>query len=315
MKNVETLLEKNSNKPTRELQRDFTQNIVNYLDEHPSKTRVSLLKEFLTMKFYAKPIIAMFAIVTVAAAGGTAYAAVGGWPGIQAFFGGQKKVTNARIVTVETKNCAITSAFNATSKDHQQDAYYYKVKDNSKLTNEQVVQMVLGNCELDKSAQKTLDVTAELDKNPLNKDSVVGNYVDSVVTAISNSSITIKSDIPVADGDQTHIQTYTQTFPNIDPDVVVYSGMQRLSLADVNVGDHVAISYRADADTLAHSESTIPGSVDGSKQVLVTIAKNSPNFSAAINFQKYNGKEFEQVVPCSTDVSGYCTAEQFNDAK
>lgn len=307
MKNIERVLTQNNVKPKRNLKADFTESITNYLDGHPQKPRITM-KEFFSMKFYTKPIIAVFAIITLTAAGGTAYASVGGWPGIQALFGGQKKVDNARIVKVDTQNCSISGSFNVTSKDKQQGAYYYKIKDDSKLTNEQVVQMVRGYCELDRTSQASLDIIAELNKNPLNKDRMVGNYINSKVTAISGSSISIESDVPVGDG----VKRFNQTFPHIDPQVIVYEGAKRLTLADIKVGDHVSVSYRASGNALAQSETTIPASINGDDQVIVTIAKNSHDFSASIDYQKYNGKEFEQVIPCPEDSSGYCTAEQYH---
>lgn len=306
MKEIEELLTKSNAKPARNLKASFRKDIVNYLDDNPRRTRMSMIKEFLSMKFYPKPVIAIFAIITFAAAGSTAYAAVGGWPGIQALFGGQEKVENARIVKVDTKNCTIMSSFNITSKEQEQGSYYYKVKDDSKLTNEQVVQMVHGYCEQDRSSKTTLDILTELNKNPLNKDTVVGNYIDSKVTAISSSSISLESDIPVG----TEVKTFQQTFSQIDPQVIVYEGMKRLSLSDIKVGDRVSVSYRASGDALTHSESTIAASGEG--QVIVTIAKNSKDFTASVNYQKYNGKEFEQVIPCSEDSSGYCNAEQYH---
>ena len=308
MRDIEQLLAKNSTKPTRSLGAGFTENIVNYLDEHPRQSRLSTVKELLFMKFYTKPIITIFAVIMLVAAGSTAYAAVGGWPGIQALFGGQKKVENARIVKVDTKNCKITNAFNITSKNQQQDAYYYKVKDDSKLTNEQVVQMVRGYCEIDRASQASLNTIAELNKNPLNKDRMVGNYIDSKVTAISGSSISLESNVPIGE----EVKTFSQIFPHIDPQVIVYEGLKRLSLSDIKVGDHVSISYRMNTDPPVHSETINPASVNGENQVVVTIAKNSPDFTASIDYQKYNGKEFEQVIPCSEDTSGYCTAEQYH---
>lgn len=307
MKDLERMLRKYTLTPRRELKKDFTKNIVNYLDEQPRQTRRSSIKELLFMKYYTKPVFAVFAIVVLAAVSGTAYAAVGGWPGIEALFGGEKKVENARVVKVDTKNCKITSAFNVGSQNQQNDAYYFKVKDNSQLTNDQVVQMVKGYCELDRTAEASLDVIAELNKNPLNKDAVVGGYIDSIVTAVSGSSISIESTMPIDD----EVRTFEQTFPHIDSQVIVYEGLQRLTLGDIKVGDHISVAYRASGDARTHSETINPASVDGKDQVIVAIARNSKDFTAAINFQKYNGKEFEQVIACPEDASGYCTAEQY----
>lgn len=307
MKDIDILLTKNKIKPQRLLREDFTKNITNHLDEHPHKTRLSYIKELLFMKLFTKPAIAVLAIVALVTTGGTAYAAVGGWPGIEALFSGQKKVDNARIVKVDTKNCTITSAFNITAKDKRQDTYYYKVINNSKLTNEQIVQMVRGYCEIGASGQASLNIKAELEKNPPNKDSMVGGYIDSVVTAISNSSISIESKMPIGDD----VKTVKQTFSHIDPQVIVQGGGRRLSLSDIKAGDHVSITYRASGEALRNSETISPDKINTDEQVIVAISKNSKDLTASINYQKYNGKEFEQVVPCAEDATGYCTIEQY----
>lgn len=307
MKDVEQLLTKRSIQPKRELQKDFTKNIISHLDEHPRQRGVFTIKELFSMKLYTKPVFAVLAVITLAVTGGTTYAAVGGWPAIEALFGGQQEVENARVVKVDTKHCSITSAFNVTSQDQQQDAYYYKIKNDSRLTNEQVVQMVQGFCELGQSSQASLDIAAELNKNPLNKNAVVGGYVDSEVTAVSASSISIQSNIPIG----SEVKTVTQTFSHIDPQVIVYEGPARLTLGDIKVGDHVSVAYRASGKTPTPSEIN-PMDIDPNQQVIVAVAKNSKNLTAAINYQKYNGKEFEQVIPCSEDSSGYCTAEQYH---
>jgi len=308
MKDIDTLLEKGSVKPQRSLRNDFTHAIVNYLDEHPRRRRRDIIKDVLLMRYFTKPAVALVAIIAIVSVGGTAYAAVGGWPAIQAFFGGQKEVENARIVKVDTENCTITSAFNIISKDKRQDAYYYKVINGSKLTNEQIVQMVRGYCEVGNESETRLNILAELEKNPANHHTVVGGYIDSVVTAISATSISIESDMPIGD----KVEKIKQTYSRIDPAVIVHEGGRRIALSDIKVGDRVSIAYRASGEALEHSETIDPRDVDTDDQVVVVVSKNSADLSAAINYQKYNGKEFEQVVPCSEDPSGYCTAEQYH---
>ncbi len=308
---LETLLKNEHLAPRRELSQNFTKNTLHKLEHPHRQDRFLHFKELFTMNLLKNPIGALIAIITCMVIGGTSYAAVGGWSGIQAFFGGEKKVDNARIVTVNTNNCTITSAFNITSHDKQQSAYYYRVINDSKLTNDQIVQIVKGYCENTAQSGQTFDLQSELNKNPLNQDTIVGGYIDSTVTSISNLGISIRSDEPIGNT----IKTIDQTFPQIDPNVVVYSGSQRLSLADIHVGDHIAIHYRASGDALTHSETIRPDQIDTNAQVIVAISKNSPDFTAAINYQKYNGKEFEQVVPCSTTASGYCNIQQYMSQK
>ncbi|HSW78065.1 MAG TPA: hypothetical protein VLG36_04665 [Candidatus Chromulinivoraceae bacterium] len=305
--NLETLLKQYHHAPRRELSKTFTATIVSKLEDRPRRTLFSRSKELVTMGLLKKPAMVFSVAVACLAIGGTSYAAVGGWSGIQAFFGGEKKVDNARIVTVNTNNCTITSALTLTSYDKNKSTYYYRVINGSKLTNDQIVQIAKGYCESTAQSQATFNLMGELNKNPLNQGTVVGGYVDSTVTAISSSGIRIHSEIPMGDT----IEKVDQTFPKIDPNVIVFSGSQRLTLADIHVGDHISLSYRATGDALTHSETIQPDQVNTNAQVVVSISKNTNDFTAAVNYQKYNGKEFEQVVPCSTDTSGYCNAEQY----
>jgi len=304
---LETLLKHHREIPRRELSKGFTATIINELENRPYQTLFSRSKELFAMNLLKKPAMASAAVIACLVIGGTSYAAVGGWSGMQAFFGGEKKVDNARIVTVNTNNCTITSAFNITSHNKNESVYYYRVINGSKLTNEQIVQFVKGYCESTAQSQATFNLMDELNKNPLNQGTVIGGYIDSTVTAIGDSGISIHSEVPIGNT----IEKIDQTFPKIDPNVIVYSGNQRLALTNIHIGDHISLAYRASGDALTHSESIRPDQVDTSAQVVVSISKNTPDFTAAVNYQKYNGKEFEQVAPCSTDTSGYCNAEQY----
>jgi len=308
-KELDTLLKNNHLAPRRELSETFTQSTVNRLNDR--KVWSVKVKELFIMNILKRPAIALTAIVACMAIGGTSYAAVGGWNSIQAFFGGEKKGDNARIVTVNTNNCILTSALNITSRDKPQSTYYYRVINNSKLTNAEIIQIVKGYCENSSQPQSAFNVQAELNKNSLNQNTVVSGYIDSVVTAISASNIAIHSDIPIGN----KIQAVDQTFPQIDPNVIIYSGSKRLAFSDIHVGDHISLSYRATGDALKNSETIQPNQVDTSSQVVVAISKNSPDLTAAVNYQKYNGKEFEQVTPCSNDASGFCNAEQYLSQK
>lgn len=310
MNNLNELLTKHTPKPRRGLRKNFTKNITNYLHEHPKQSLFSSIKETLVMKHLAKPAMVVATLAILVGVGGTAYAAVGGWEGIQAIFGGQQKVTNARVVKVGTQNCTFINAFNIAEGSKQDSAYYYKIKDDSKLTNEQVVQMVKGNCQLDRGSKVGLDIATELAKDPLNKDATRGYYIDSEVTAVSSTSISLKSDIPYGP----EMRTVSAAFP-VSQNVIVFEGNSMLTLQDIKVGDHIAMTYRATGNALTNSETTWLGDIVASKQLVVTIGKNSKDLSASIDYQKYNGQEFEQVVPCGSEPSGYCNAEQYHTNK
>lgn len=311
MNEVEEFLKQSSGtQPQRPLRATFTKDIVDYLQARPKRAGwLSRFKESITMKFLTKPAVAVAALaVTIIATGGVAYAAIVGWPQVSALFGGQQLLPGGdRLVKVNTENCTYINAFNIGS-GQLQDTLYYRVKANSKLSNEQVVQMVKGNCYVEEQARFDGQVvSATLDRNPLNKDRVVAGYIDSLVTAVSSSSISLESVMPT--GGQ--LKNIKQTFNNIAPDVLVYASPKQISLSDIKVGDHVSIKYRASGDALNHSETMPLDQLNTNEQVLVAIIKNSADMTAAVNYQKYNGQEFEQVVPCKSQPSGYCNLEQY----
>jgi hypothetical protein len=309
MKDIEELLKQSgSAKPRRGLRANFTSDITNYLAEHPRPKRFARLQEIPIMKWFTKPAIAVSALVFLVIAGGATYAAVGGWPNIVSLFGGQQVLSNGdRIVKVDTKNCDYLSAFTVTGKNVA-GTQYYRVKAGSKLTNEQVVEFVLGNCFIqEQSKMIQSEIQKELDKNPSNKGRTVGGYIDNTVTAITDSSITLEA-VGWNGGDIN--QKTTLKFNHIDPNVLVYEGPNRLSWKDIKVGDHVAYSYRASGDALTHSETMGLDQIKPDEQVIVTIFKNTPELSASMDYQKYNRTEFEEVVPCSTHADGYCNYEQ-----
>lgn len=313
MNDIEKLLNKSgSAKPRQALRADFTQSITNYIASRPRKKGLAYIKELFTMKLFAKPALAVAAIVMVIAVlSGTAYATVAGWPGVIAIFDGQHDLPGGdRVVQVDTKNCKFITAFNVADPNKKEEKVYYRVKEGSKLTNEQVVQIVQGNCFVQEQADFDMQVVqTALNSNPLNKDRVVGGYVDSLVIAISDTSISLESTWPIG----SELKTIQQTFNHIAPDVLVYQSPNRLTLRDIKVGDHVSISYRASGNALLKSESISPADINPDEQVVVMINKNSPDLTAAINYQKYNGSEFEQVVPCDTQPSRYCTLGELKE--
>jgi len=310
--NIEQLLKKSGNaKPKRPLSSDFTNKITNHLAANPRPSRFGWLKEIFNMKWFTKPAIALSALAFLVIAGGTAYASVGGWSGIIALFGGQKVLSNGdRIVQVDAKNCNYVSAFTVTQGNKKVDSVYYRVKMGSKLTNEQVVQLVQGKCYADDQAKFDQGVLQSLYSNPLNKDKLVGGYADAAVKAITDSSISFEFVLPVGN----ELKTIKQTFNNIAPDVMVYQSPNKISWKDIKVGDRVSFSYRASGEALTHSETISPDKVKTDEQVLVFINKNTPEYSEAIDFQKYNGSEFEEVKPCSNQSDGYCNYAQFREA-
>lgn len=316
MKDIDDLLKRSvSVSPNRPLSADFTNKVINHVVANPRSSWFAQFTEIFMEKVLTKPAMAVAALVFTVLAAGSTYAAVGGWPAINAFFSGERPTDGGRIVEVKAENCYFVNAFNIVTGDQTPDTFFYKVKDDSKLTNDEIVKIVKGNCQLEAQIQVDGKAVQEaLAKNPLNKDKVVGGAY-STVTAVSENSVTLRTEMPTIMNGKEEIKVFEKTFNNIAPDVFVYDSPHQIGMAGLKVGDKVSYSYRASGIALAHSESTAPWDVNPDEQVIVVIQKTPAEMAEAMNFQKYNGKEFEQVIPCEHTANGFCTISEYYQNK
>lgn len=309
MNDVDSRLRRSGSKPGRELGADFTTNVLASLDKKTG--RRPKWKEYIQVKFH-KPAIVAASFAATMIVGGSAYAAVGGVSGIRALFGGQKDLGGgARIVQVDTQNCPRVDSFNIADPNRTtHGSYYYRIKAGSKLTNQQVVDMVKGACEADAEGAVNGKAVAALEMLPENKDKLVGGYADSVITAITPTTMTVRSAVPIGTSKGITVHTIVQKFEHIDPHAVVINNGVKEGMNTLKVGNHVAITYRAVGDALSHSETLAPDQIDASAQTVVIVTRISEHMRQYFDYTKYNYREFEQVAPCQTDPSGYCTANQ-----
>ena len=304
-----------SQEPARPLRSDFTQ--VTLRHARLAKKRHARKLHYLLVSHKRKglaPIplqkfavgLALFALV--AGIGGTTYAITnGGWSGIKALFGGEQKIAHARIVTVNVEHCDSVNPFNITEKHRNPNTpRYYKIADNSTVTNADVVAMVKADCDASYDAALNTPVTNQINNLPENKDKLVGGYLDNEITALGANTITIKLQANEAFG-----KNVRQTFANINlSTLTVIAHGKIISFGELKVGDHVAVSYRASANLRAHSETTAPEDIDASQQQLAILTV-LPYTRAFFDYQKNYGKTFEQVAPCNKTPIGYCTLGQY----
>lgn len=297
--NIDAKLRSGSAQPRRPLRADFTTNVTAYISTH-KRPRLSVKGIF--MKLLDKPAMAIASVIVAFAITGTAYAAVVNWPNISAFFSGEQQTPNGRIVKVDTENCHTDNAFTMTKPvDQRGGPRYFMIKKESQFSNEQVTQMVLGNCE--QGAQSDV-LQSKLDQLPRGND-IVGGY-DSVITAISPTSMTIEADFPVG----SEIRHFSKTFNRIDPNVQVYYKADTLQFGDLKVGDNIVFSYRAQGDAL-QSETLSPADLNTDEATILTVVKNTPAAVKANEYRKYLGNQFEEVVPCDSNATGYCNVEEY----
>jgi len=315
MKSLEERLGISGATPSRPLSTDFTVNVMAALDKGAqAPKRRPQWKEYIQVKFTRKSATGLAVFLATLAVGGSAYAAVGGISGIRALFGGQKTLSDgSRIVTVHTQDCPHVDAFNIVDKERTANGtYYYKINADSKLTNAQVVHMVQGYCEADAESVVNGKAVQSIEARPENKNKLVGNYGDSVITALTPTTISLRSDESFRDVNNKIVShTVNQAFGHIDPHAVVINRGKIESFSTLRVGDHVAVEYRATGDALSHSETIAPDQIDYSAQTVVIAIRVSQHMSEYYDYTKYNSKDFTQVVPCSKTAIGYCTVDQY----
>jgi hypothetical protein len=319
MNNLDARLRRSMAAPRRPLHANFTTQTLAKLESETTEPKYRpKWKEFIPVKLFSKPLFAASAAVAVVALGGSAYAAVGGISGIRALFAGETQLHNgARIVKVATENCPHINAFNITNKNRTpHDPVYYRIKPGSKLTNQQVVDTVQGSCEADAEGVNNGTIARAVAEQPENKNKLVGGYADSTISALSKDSITLTFDMPYGTPENVYtLRHIVQTFNHIDPAVTVIYNGTTIPFETLKIGDHVAISYRATGDALAHSETMPQDKLDTNQAAVVIITKLSKHMQDYFTYTKYNGKEFEQVAPCDKDPSGYCDAATYLDQK
>ena len=313
---LDDMLRAHAPRPRRELRAQFTKDTLSKLTEPPYRRTFGDTMESITMRLRTfthlhKPAAIALAVIGTIVISGTATAATLGWPNVLAIFGSEQKLDDgSRIVQVDTKNCHFVTALNVTKqRDTPDSTYYYKVKAESKLTNEELTRIVQGYCDME--AQSALN-TAALKKEGHHFANVVGGYIDNVITAITPDSLSVTFTMPtVADGKNV-IETHSMTYTHIDPNAAIFDRGRRINLSDLHVGDHVAISYQAGGEAWERANTARFWESSPDEMSVVLIFKNTADMSAVFKYQQYQNTDFEEVAKCDKNPSGYCTVEQLN---
>lgn len=306
----EQLLQSSAPKPARSLGGGFTNEIVRRIDQADCGAGTRFAWSYFKIKrlSYFMPALIVVASVLMT---GTVYAALQGWPNVSTWFSGEtRESANSRVVKVDTTNCSSLSvplAFQYTYHQNQNASRYFRIDRGSKLTNDDVVRMVQGYCELGRQtqfAQTTL--FPEFDKLKSKKGAnIFGLYASSTVENVSSNYIQVVAHVPSGDNVVKNIRF---SFNAIDSDVLVYDIDRQIALKDIHVGDNVAIYYRAPNNATSQELSADHTNTDNKSVVAIT--KNPPSIVSALDYLKYNNN-FVEVIPCSKSTSGYCTTEEF----
>lgn len=306
MKSIDEMLEHSSApEPRRGLRDGFSGRVMAHVADIPIK-QMRLERLFR----YRPVVVVMIALIIVGVLGGVSYAATDGFSFLQAIFSGEQTLKNGdTIVIVKTKDCA-SEWYSITQQDFASGdtTLYFRLKKNSSLTPKVVTQMVQGRCEQASSDAEWPSIFARLEMNDAQNTAATlhGNVNGSVVTAISSSSLTVRTVSYGYDGHNIVVDTHTFThvFHTFADNMIVEDASGKaLALGDIRPGDHVIAIYRANPNI---QRDVYGNTSDDLSDTVVFIEKLSANMAFAHDFDRYYGKEFTRVEPCRSNSSGYC---------
>ncbi len=165
-------------RPSHEVSTAFTHRIVDHITNNEPAHRSSHFKEFFVNIKLHKSAAVLTAIAAVFLIGGSAYATDGftKLPAfLNAFFAGQSVAPDkSRIVAIDTDDCHVDYYGVSGNKASGDRRHLYRIAEESKVTADELLQMVQGNCEAgddtpdqnaSKNSQYAADFTAKLGKD------------------------------------------------------------------------------------------------------------------------------------------------------
>lgn len=307
---VEKLLQNQAApKPRRRLSSNFTSTILQEIYDNPKSKRRPWWQHYLP---FHKPAAALASAAALAIFTGTAYAATDGFTKLPSFLNIREATeqvlsSGEKIISINTQDCKIVAWDEAAKRLTATDrTFLYRLKPGSKMTGDQVAQMVQGKCEFEAQTATSVRQSAlasYVAAHPTEKDHLVGGYASEIITAITPGSLSIHGEMQY-DGS---VKKYDLTFNSIAPDVTVAKTVAAVgSWRDLEVGDSITYVYQTTGNGLSHSETTPPWELNTHEVTIVYVEKNPPNVRAYFDFTNHIGVDFEEVVQCQSNQNGYC---------
>jgi hypothetical protein len=303
MKDFDELLYKNPPTPKRDLKANFVTSIVAELRAAPEKQSLwQKLQAALHVPHLGK--IGALAFGGIILTGGTV-AAITLWPTPTVTPTLVKKLPSGnRIVSYDTQNCDYLRATEG-SKTTSQKAYY-EIRENSKLTDQQIADSLRGYCESLQNNQAIHEATKRATKDMYSTPS----GLPSTITAISKDSITLTPDTRL------NLDLYTikpnLTYKRFDSNLVVYNQNAKISYGDLKVGDTVMMAARS---FTGKSTETIENDnpLNHPEQVSILALVKIPALTGdSGTFDQAIASDMVRVEPCDNNETGFCRAYDFS---
>lgn len=246
--------------------------------------------------------------------GSTSYALTNGFTTLPSFLNvlmGSERILKdgGRIIALSTKDCQILSLDARAEHPATEDkVHYYHILSGSKLSSDDIAQMVQGECESTAATNRAISsVQSELTRrNPLNATEVItGGYMDDTIVSITPTSLTTTSEVPFAGNknEPSYTKQITSVYDDVDPQVLVEeSNGDKMSWNDLHVGDSIFVQFR----THESPEALGPEAVSAMKKTLVYVSRNSANITKYARLFREHYNDFEEVEPCTSTPDQFC---------
>jgi hypothetical protein len=309
MKDLDSLLSKQKLAPSKELDANFTSVVIAEIRANPHGNTAKNRWAFRFPRHLSK--LALILLLGVSVATGTA-AAVALWPEPKVTPTISKPLTSGnRIVGVNAENCGrLDGNYKLTFPTSHKS--YYEVRQGSKLTDQQVADMVRGLCDED---MNNYAVKLVFDKIPgdFKGRQQSPNYT---VQAISSGSITVSLD-PILSKEHYGGITPNQTFSRYLPNLITQKRQDPIVYNDIHPGDSVILltqdtSGKSTEPEMSASQPYIPFNHPENMEVLA-IVKVPPLLVSPSLFYSGLTKDFVRVEPCTSNPEGYCRAYDFTN--
>lgn len=249
-----------------------------------------------------KPAAAFAAAAITIVIGGTAYAAFN-WPAITSVFRSQTRLPSGnRVVAIDTENCHY---FDKPDQKSTKEASYYEIKQDSKLTNDQIADMIKGICE-ENHVHKVAGTVIQ----PFLKDNqnIQPSGSISRIEQIGDGKITTTPD-PQYDLSMRYGGKVTYT---LGQEVKAYDGTSPIRVSDIRAGDSVILIARDSRTVGSEGDREDPNHWDDPQFLTILAVIRVPALSGSPDtFDKHLGTDFVRTEPCDTDPSGFCRAYDF----
>lgn len=284
MKNLETMLKDHAPalQPRRELSGDFTARIVSELRADPVRQ-----KEIWYMRILQKPAIVVAAVAAVLITGGTAYAGTDGFTKAFDFaniFGYSKTTVGGKeLLRVATSDCSIVRAKGAPQIDRE---LLFRKKDNGGSVGDQdILKYIQGYCEQTKEEALLAQLAADTRSMQ-----VASGAVPVEIRGTLEKPVTDSLTVKLISGPASATQE-TGVYTSFHKDMKVTKGDKTVAVGALTVGREIVAS----------------GVDEGGKITILYIHEVPENVT--YYYQNYDriSRVIEQVRPCSTNSSGYCS--------